>query len=566
MLFHIFDLRGVDEWLQCVECRCRNPESGTFLNTGGGDGQTGGINCCTNCTSTIDPLQTVDYRMRYNVTYSEIPEDETITDVQMLTIDICPIVGKNIECDVPSFEYVKPENQKDGYIQRLTRTGVFRDLFKMEFFDATYAGPDTVRLLRCIGHLHVAAIGIYLEDANTGETICKGEGTYGTNPAQDKGFLKSIDVESFNPPLEFSADRQVTLVTEYNATELHTGVMGMYFVFISSENQITNKEASLSVDICRDDVCDVSLLPVAPPTDTKAVVSTCSDLIMSSPICEFGGLCSCEDFVNNPKSTGCGGVFTSEMGDVQVNSMCAKHCGACSKTCKDDLPNGPLCSFGNLCSCEQLVNHPNSTGCGGVYPTDFGDTQVNSVCAAYCDVCPDTDTSDTDVIQKQILKILEEKLSELCLYATADCQRMLTNLYSCASHSILMTNELDVNVVAVVKKHGESLALAHAELGNPALRRNAEKSRNVLPCLLPTVSPSDVPSKSPAGNAQSESSTSNAESSRFGMGIGIGILIGAVAVALAFLIVLKVRKSNALSRYTAEEEEIDQTRLYKSSV
>lgn len=105
---------------------------------------------------------------------------------------------------------------------------------------------------------------------------------------------------------------------------------------------------------------------------------------------------------------------------------------------------------------------------------------MNSACAAYCDVCPDTDTSDTDVIQKQILKILEQNLSELCRYATADCQRMLTNLYSCASHSILMTNELDVNVVAVIKNYGESLALYRMQ--NSETRRCVETPRSQEMC------------------------------------------------------------------------------------
>ena len=51
MIFHIIDLREVDEWLECVECRCRDPTTGTYLNVGGGDGQTGGVSCCTNCTA-----------------------------------------------------------------------------------------------------------------------------------------------------------------------------------------------------------------------------------------------------------------------------------------------------------------------------------------------------------------------------------------------------------------------------------------------------------------------------------------------------------------------------------
>lgn len=80
----------------------------------------------------------MDYRMRYNVSYSDISDDEAITNVQMLTTDISPVVGKSIEYDVPSFEFIKPENRKsndptnpDYYVQRLERVGAFRDIFKV---------------------------------------------------------------------------------------------------------------------------------------------------------------------------------------------------------------------------------------------------------------------------------------------------------------------------------------------------------------------------------------------------------------------------------------------------
>lgn len=197
MIFHIIDLRGVDEWLECVECRCRNDE-GTYLNTGSGDGQTGGVSCCTNCTSTLDPLETVDYRMRYNISYSEVREDAPVTAVQQITTDASPAVGKSIEYDVPSFQYLPEDQRKDGYIQRLERTGRFRDLFQMDFFGDAYAGPDTVRLLRCVGHLHIAAIGMWLEDAETGEVICSGVGTHGTDPETNK-----VSWESFLPGARF---------------------------------------------------------------------------------------------------------------------------------------------------------------------------------------------------------------------------------------------------------------------------------------------------------------------------------------------------------------------------
>merc|ERR1719183_3283993 len=254
----------------------------------------------------------------------------------------------------------------------------------MEFFGAKYGeagGPSTVKLLRCVGHLHIAAIGMWLEDADTGEMICSGEGTHGTGP-EDKGFLTAIEVANYDPPLVFPSDRSVRLVTEYNATELHTGVMGMWFAFVDSEVEVSSDSALLRVDFCEDEICDVSYLPYM--EDVEAAARVCEDELPNTPACRFGNLCSCEDFVSAEESTGCGGVYKSSFGDIQVDLVCARHCDACNMGCADTLSSSPICSFGNICTCEEFVNAEESTGCGGVYRSNFGDVDINTYCTAYC--------------------------------------------------------------------------------------------------------------------------------------------------------------------------------------
>lgn len=488
MVFHIIDLREVDQWLECVECRCKDAD-GTYLDTGYGDGETGGVSCCTNCTDLAGP--TVDYRMRYNVSYSDVPEDEPVTVLSMLTADISPAVGKNLEFDVPSFMFLDPSEQAeaDSHVQRLERVAPFRELFKHDFFGADYHGPDTVKLFRCVGHLHIAALGMWLEDVITGETLCAGVGTHGTDPEADKGFLNAISVDNYDTPKIIAADAPVRLVTEYNATTLHTGVMGMLFIFISSERQITREEASLTADVCSAPICDASLLP-APPSAAEAA-APCEDALASNPACTFGGLCDCETFVNSPESTGCGGTYASDFGDMPVNSMCAKHCGACgdgdggassspASSCEDVLVDSPACKFANLCDCAALATAPESTGCGGVYPTQMGDLVLNDLCPNYCDACPDE--SSDEVIQEKIVEMLEDDLSELCEYSTAECSRFLSNLYSCAGGAD-RTQELDANVEAVLAKRGRDMAMEHAMLGDASLHVEAdERQLDILPC------------------------------------------------------------------------------------
>lgn len=162
--------------------------------------------------------------MRYNVSFSDIEEDP-VKELRMLTADISPAVGANLEFDVPQFNNLPPDQIKEDMptVQRLTREGPFNELFKMEFFGAAYNGPDTVRIFRCVGHLHVAAIGMWLEDAVTGENICANVGNYGTDPNADQGFLNGLSVESFDEPVIIPSNHPVRLVSEYDAKELHTG-------------------------------------------------------------------------------------------------------------------------------------------------------------------------------------------------------------------------------------------------------------------------------------------------------------------------------------------------------
>jgi hypothetical protein len=148
--------------------------------------------------------------------------------------------------------------------------------------------------------------------------------------------------------------------------------MGMLFMFIDADRQVTKLDAELTIPLCRNDVCDVSLLPMFDVDEFLTALSQegagCEDTISSSPACSFGGLCDCDTVINAPESTGCGGVYTNPQGDIMVDSVCAASCGCPSmSTCDDQLANSPICNFGQICDCEVLVNLPESTGCGGVY-------------------------------------------------------------------------------------------------------------------------------------------------------------------------------------------------------
>ena len=478
-------------------------------------------------------------RMRYNVSYSDITEDP-VKELRMLTADISPVVGANLEFDVPQFNNLPLDQIKEDMptVQRLVREGPFNQLFKIEFFGGDYDGPDTVRIFRCVGHLHVAAIGMWLEDAVTGENICANIGNYGTDPTQDNGFLNGLTVESFDTPVVIPADHPVRLVSEYDATVLHTGtcgccccccclfvalyacpclssadryycsphsigVMGMWFLFIDAERNVTRLEADLTVELCEASTCDDTVLPVLEPMG-----DVCEDELGDSPLCRFAGICDCEDFINAPSSTGCNGVYSSPQGDVEVNSLCQKSCDCpdsgsvpAAGGCEDALAGHPACTFGGMCSCQDLVDNPESGGCGGVLENAAGDIVINDVCAAFCDACPEVGSADA-VMEENMVEQLEEVLASTCFLATEECRRTLNALYTCGTqmqaqvgtetlasqfdipsastrggHSLASAPTESVNtdmgmdstMQTIVKKHGSRLALEYAKLGHPSL-------------------------------------------------------------------------------------------------
>eukprot|EP00586_Coscinodiscus_wailesii_P006398 CAMPEP_0172490104 /NCGR_PEP_ID=MMETSP1066-20121228/20448_1 /TAXON_ID=671091 /ORGANISM="Coscinodiscus wailesii, Strain CCMP2513" /LENGTH=778 /DNA_ID=CAMNT_0013258417 /DNA_START=99 /DNA_END=2435 /DNA_ORIENTATION=- len=337
MTFHVIDLRETgDEWLECLECRCKDGE-GTYLGIGGSgseggdDGPGGGVSCCNNCTDLVGP--TVDYRLRYNVTYTELSDIDTPIDpITMITADIAPAIDRYVEFDVPQWENLPGDQvlQGNSKVQVIERVGTLRELFGGFFQGARYTGNDLVKIHRCIGHLHIAALGMWLYDDVTNELLCHNDVEYGDDPETDKGFLRAITVTNYEPPLQVLADKRLKLVTHYDAEILHTGVMGLLFLMISEGKQKVGViEAKLKADLCMAPFCDVSaVLPNG----------SCRDSIEDSIVCQFGGLCSCTELLSIPDTIGgCEGVYTSSFGNLTVGSLCAEHCGCAESLLEESI-------------------------------------------------------------------------------------------------------------------------------------------------------------------------------------------------------------------------------------
>jgi hypothetical protein len=450
MTFHLIDLREVPEEarLECLECRC----AGDFL--------TGRVGCCTNCTSLETP--TVDYRLRYNVTWSEVSDfveytpDRMVRPITTLYTDVAHAVDKYIEFDVPHYSELPAEHRHpdNPQWQRLAREGTVRTLFSHSYPPnrPNYEGADQLEIFRCTAHLHIGGLEIYLEDAVTGEVICRSEATYGTDPATDLGFLTSMSVINFDPqnPRMISADQPLRLVSVYNATEVHGGVMGHFDLDVAEvwHGNVGQQEAALTVDLCQKETCDVDQVP-----------NWCRDNLEDTFSCRDRGICDCkDDLLANPFLPGCGEILdTGRYGQYEVDSICAESCG---------------------CKAEPKLVVTN--------------------------------------LQMQI----KETRRQICRYNTKECQDYLSNLYSCSQPNTPGVENLDQVVRSLMREHGTLMVQEYAKIGNPFMhtqlpkkdepgKRKRHLQQQALPACLVGEVVAESEDESDSESAEEESSATN---------------------------------------------------------
>jgi hypothetical protein len=439
MVFHLIDLRETgDKWLECAECRCNGNVSSTYTDSifSGRNDLGGGIICCSNCTNMTSP--TIDYRLRYNVTYSELNDlNKPVKPLTTVTTDIAPAVGGNIEFDVPSYENLPLSHRlpEDNKVQVLERMGNFQDIFNVYLSESSGIqnnSHDTIEIYRCTGHLHIGGIKIWLEDATTGEIICHHNTTYGNDPLADVGFLTSIAVNNYDPPIVIKKDLPCRLITHYNATSMHTGVMGLLSVDVSEQNGLVGpQEASLTANICSRPICNASSLPSAH--------------------------------------------------DIEI--------------CKDNIGDSVICSYFDICDCQSLLSHPFITGgCDDPISTGGGrNFTPRIVCQEYCGCEEKSDEDKEALLVSEFSNVIEKELQNLCHYSTESCHEYLSNLYSCADPSSAGVEDMDDIVRKFVTSHGKQFALKNSKLGDP-MNHRLEADQQVLPCT------DALNSKASAGN------------------------------------------------------------------
>lgn len=101
--------------------------------------------------------------------------------------------------------------------------------------DARCPQAQSFGILRCLGHQHIGGRCMRLVDTDTGNVICSSCPTYGnaSEPGavgNERGYLVSMSQAVMQEAVQIQPGQNVTLVSDYNASEDHFGVMALFFL------------------------------------------------------------------------------------------------------------------------------------------------------------------------------------------------------------------------------------------------------------------------------------------------------------------------------------------------
>ncbi|TYZ69432.1 hypothetical protein PybrP1_001765 [[Pythium] brassicae (nom. inval.)] len=202
----------------------------------------GGLRCCEDAQFCLEPAElaaapeTSTYYLRYTIEYAAV----TPANRALYLAGCCDASGDethhgNVEYDVP----VCDPALHPGCVHTLsTRQPI--DIGQSSFLGFTQGGnaasPDReVELVYAVGHQHRGGLGIHMYDEATGELLCSSLPTYGTGAAvgDESGYVVAMSTCTFDPPRRMRASDLVRVVSLYNNTKPHTGVMSLFYVALA---------------------------------------------------------------------------------------------------------------------------------------------------------------------------------------------------------------------------------------------------------------------------------------------------------------------------------------------
>jgi hypothetical protein len=160
--------------------------------------------------------------------------DDVDSDTKAAYFTMYDGTGQNAEYDIPKCNLTDPlfHMEGDTCVHTISLTqAVWHSVPQI----STPLPWTKIELLTARGHQHKAGMGMELYNARTGELLCKSIPRYGngTEPGNENGFIVGIEPCVWGPPPMkappvLGLNDQVRIVSRYNASEPHYGVMALW--------------------------------------------------------------------------------------------------------------------------------------------------------------------------------------------------------------------------------------------------------------------------------------------------------------------------------------------------
>ncbi|KAJ6832047.1 uncharacterized protein M6B38_345290 [Iris pallida] len=224
---HAIDTRGVKDKSGCTECKCSlynvtKDEYGRSL----GNNYIGGLRCCYDQTQCqlrkgFKGGNVRKLYLRYTVKWVEW--DETMVPVKVYIFDATDN-GRNDRYSC------KVEYQVDPCDEQGFGNGGCLDIKKTKV-----AIPQGGDIVYGVAHQHAGGVGAALYGQD-GRLLCSSIPTYGDGDevGNEAGYI--VGMSSCYPKpgsAQVSDGELLTVVSNYSNTRLHTGVMGLFYIFVA---------------------------------------------------------------------------------------------------------------------------------------------------------------------------------------------------------------------------------------------------------------------------------------------------------------------------------------------
>ncbi|XVF49486.1 hypothetical protein PTKIN_Ptkin04bG0016900 [Pterospermum kingtungense] len=251
---HAIDVRGVEDKLGCMECWCdlynvTEDEHGKALRPG----YKGGLSCCYDGTQCrlkpgFEGIRRTLY-LRYIVKWVDM--DSSVLPVKVYIFDVTDTWKRSSDSTGSNAEH----NCKAEYdVESCGATGLDADDGCIDSKRISLDMPFSGYVIYGVAHQHTGATGsaLYREG---GQVLCSSLPIYGEGEeaGNEAGYVVGMST-CYPQPRTVKISKGETLILESNYTSIshHTGVMGMFHIFVA--DQLPNPMLTLNTFVQTQDI------------------------------------------------------------------------------------------------------------------------------------------------------------------------------------------------------------------------------------------------------------------------------------------------------------------------